>query len=82
MTLGLNYIHYLYYILKLKPNFSYQLTYMCINLYFPLTIMDIIMNDRDLPSHAGSPSPGDCHLSYIHGRLSSSTWGRNTKMLI
>ena len=31
---------------------------MCINLFSPLTIMDIIMNDRDLHSHTGRPSPG------------------------
>ena len=24
-------------------------------------------------SHTGRPIPGDCHLSYIHGRLPSST---------
>ena len=39
----------------------------------PVTIMYIIMSDRDLPSHTGRPIPGDCHLSYIHGRLPSST---------
>ena len=46
---------------------------------FPLTIMDIIMNYRYLPSPTGRPSPGDCHVSYIHGRLPSSTYGRTQK---
>ena len=59
--------------LILKPKFNYQLTHMCKNLFSPLTIMDIIMNDRDLPSHTGRPIPGDCHLSYIYGGLPSST---------
>ena len=55
---------------------------MCINLFPITTFTIIIMSDRDLPSHTGRPSPGDCHLSYIHGRLPSSTYSRNTKILI